>query len=97
MVELNVETLWYQSNLDVFLNRWFSNYADARKSLGSDGGYLLPYKHHFYVCEEGAIRMMGLDPADPDWEKIGWNCAKPLDEGAYLRLYEKRLKATESK
>jgi hypothetical protein len=97
MEEIEIETLWYQPNLDVFLNRWFSNYPDARKSLGSDGGFLLPYKQHFYVCEAGAIRAMGLEPDDPDWEKIGWDCAQPLDMPAYLRLHEKRVKAMASK
>jgi len=84
------DTLWYQTNLDIFLNRWFSNYEEARQSLEDEGGFLLPFRHHFYVCEAPAIRLMGLDADDPDWEKIGWNCARPLDENAYQRLYQKR-------
>ena len=27
------DDLWYQPDLDVFLNRWFSNYDEARRSL----------------------------------------------------------------
>ena len=89
------DTLWYQSDLDVFLNRWFPNYEAARRSLESEGGFLLPYKHHFYVCEAGAISAMGLDPEDPDWERIGRDCARPADSEAYRRLREKRVRAAQ--
>lgn len=87
------DTLWYQSNLDVFLNRWFSKYEDARRSLESEGGYLLPYRHQFFVCEAGAIRALGLDPGDEDWERVGRDCAEPADEQAYRRLRGKRERA----
>ena len=86
-------SLWYQPNLDVFLNRWFSTYEEARKSLETDGGYLLPYKRHYFVCEADVIRALGLDPEDPDWEKIGRDGAHPADEQAYERLREKREQA----
>jgi hypothetical protein len=33
---------------------------------------------------------MGLEPEDPDWEKIKWDGAQPADIGAYRRLCEKR-------
>ena len=91
MNEVEEDSIWYQPNLDVFLNRWFSSYADARHSLESEGGFLLPYKKHFFVCEAGVIRSLGLEPDDPDWEKIGRDFAKPADEEAASRLQEKRL------
>jgi hypothetical protein len=87
------DTLWYPRTLDVFLNRWFSNYEEARQSLRSEGGFLLPYKHQFFVCQAEAIRAMGLEPDDPDWEKIGWDGAQPADTDAYQRLIEKREQA----
>jgi hypothetical protein len=87
------ETIWYPRTLDVFLNRWFTNYDAARKALEDEGGYLLPYKRQFFVCEAEAIRAMGLEPDDPDWERIGRDCAQPTDELAYQRLYEKREQA----
>jgi hypothetical protein len=90
MNEAGVDTLWYQTNLDVFLNRWYSNYEEARRARESDGGFLLPYKHHFFVCEAEVIRAMGLEPDDPDWEKIKWDGARPVDCEAYQRLCEKR-------
>ena len=53
---------------------------------------LLPYKKHFFICPPGAIRSIGLDPDDPDWERVRWDCARPKDEEAYRRLCEKRDK-----
>lgn len=92
MNEANVDTLWYQTNLDVFLNRWYSNYEEARAERESGGGFLLPYKRHFFVCEAEVISAMGLEPDDPDWEKIKWDGAQPVDGEAYQRLCEKREK-----
>lgn len=93
MNEIDPKTLWYQTNLDVFLNRWFANYGDARHERETGGGFLLPYKHHFFVCEAKVIRALGLEPDDPDWEKIGWDCAQPRNTEAYERLREKRERA----
>jgi hypothetical protein len=90
MNEANVDTLWYQTDLDVFLNRWYSNYEEARAARESGGGFLLPYKRHFFVCEAEVISAMGLEPDDPDWEKIQWDGAQPVDPEAYQRLCQKR-------
>ena len=86
------DTLWYQPNLDVFLNRWYSRYTDAQKAREHHGGFLLPFKNHFYVCETDVIQALGLDPDDPDWEKIGWDAAQPAEEEAFERLREKRAR-----
>ena len=90
MNDLDADKLWYQPNLDVFLNRWFSTYEEARRSLESEGGFLLPYRRHFFVCEADVIKEMGLEPDDPDWERIGRDGAQPGDMEAYERLYRKR-------
>ena len=37
-----------------------------------------------------AAREPGLDPLDPDWERIGWDWVRPLDTGAWQRLMTKR-------
>jgi len=84
------DTLWYQPNLDVFLNRWYSSYADARKAREHHGGFLLRYKSHFFVCQADVIRALGLEPDDPDWERIGWDAAQPADPEAFERLRQKR-------
>ena len=86
-------TIWYPSHLEQYLNRWFARYEEAKKSLEQEGGYLFPYKNQFFVCEWGAVKAMGLDPKDADWEKIGFDCAKPTDPEAYKRLVEKRKTA----
>ena len=90
MIDPNSDKLWYQANLDVFLNRWFANYQEARQALDRDGGFLLPYRKHFFVCEADVIQALGLEPDDPDWEKIGRDGAQPKDQDAYQRLRDKR-------
>lgn len=93
MSDSQPDTLWYPSKLDVFLNRWFANYEEARRALQDEGGYLLPYRRQFFVCQREAIRTMGLDPFDPDWEKIGFDAARPADREAYARLRDRREEA----
>jgi hypothetical protein len=48
-----------------FRNRWFSSYEAARKSRESEGGFLLPYEKHFFVCEADVIEAMGWNPMIP--------------------------------
>ena len=90
MAANQLEELWYSPSLDVFLNRWFSNYEEARAARAGGGGFLLPYRRHFFVCEAEVIRALGLDPEDEDWGRVGWDCARPADEAAYARLRERR-------
>ena len=90
MAERDKNELWYQTSLDIFLNHWFSSYDAARQALIDQGGFLLPYRHHFYVCKPDVIAALGLDPHDPDWEKIGYDCARPSDPEAFERLRQKR-------
>jgi hypothetical protein len=78
---------------DALLNRWFATYDEARASLEREGGFLLPYGRQFFICEAEGIRLLGLDPADRDWERLGWDWVKPRDRDAWLRLREKRARA----
>ena len=80
----------YVPRMAVFLNRWFADYAAARAARAAEGGYLLPYRHQFFVTGADAIRELGLDPDDPDWERIGWDWVEPLDRAAWERLRERR-------
>jgi hypothetical protein len=73
-----------------YLNRWFARYGEARASLESEGGYLFPYRHQFFVCESGFFDALGLDPADSDWDRIGRDWVRPRDESTRQRL-ERRL------
>ncbi|HYY55956.1 MAG TPA: hypothetical protein VE842_01425 [Pyrinomonadaceae bacterium] len=88
--------LMYCRALDVLLNRWFASYEEARASLEQQGGFLLPFDRQFFVCEEEGIRALGLDPEDPDWERIGRDWVKPLDGEAWLRLRKKREQVLQS-
>jgi hypothetical protein len=81
--------MWVPS-MDVYLCRWFTSYEEARAAREIEGGYLFPFRHHFFVAPGGALRELGLDPTDPDWERIGWDWVRPLDRLAWERLNEKR-------
>ena len=87
MDELDQSKLWYETDLDVFLNRWYANYDEARAALERHGGFLLPYKHHFFICQPEVIAALGLNPEDTDWQKISRDCARPEDLAAYARLH----------
>ena len=76
--------------MDVHVIRWYSNYDDAWGSLEEEGGYLFPYRHHYFIADAEAVRELGLDPEDPDWELIGFDWVHPQDSEAWERLKEKR-------
>lgn len=78
-----------------FLNHWFANYAEAKTHLQTEGGFLLPYKSHYFVCDEHKIKQLGLDPEDPDWQSIGYDWAKPRNSSASQRLYKKWVEIQE--
>ncbi len=78
---------------DSLLNRWFVDHAEARASLESAGGYLLPFGEQFFVTESEGILAIGLDPDDPDWEAIGHDLARPRDAEACARLCARRRAA----
>ena len=84
----------YVARMDAILNRWFTAYAEARASLHSEGGYLLPYRDQYFVTLREGIRELGLDPDDPDWTRIGWDWVRPEDAEAWGRLLAKRELAT---
>lgn len=86
----DAEEFWYDRKMDESLNRWFASYDEAVRSLETYGGYLLPYRHQFVVVEQAAIRALGLDPRDPDWEAVGRNCVQPAESEAFARLKQKR-------
>jgi hypothetical protein len=74
-----------------FLNRWFARYDEARASLEAEGGYLFPYRRQFFLCEPGFLEARGIDPADPDWDRIGRDWLRPADEAARVRLERKLI------
>ncbi len=75
-----------------FLNQWFANYADAKSYLQLNGGFLLPYKKQFFICDAHYITNLGLNSDDPDWALIGCDWVKPESKDAWQRLYKKWMK-----
>jgi hypothetical protein len=80
-----------------FLNQWFADYAEAKAHLNTKGGFLLPYKKQFFICEASYIQHLGLDPQDADWLLIDYDWAKPADQKAWQRLYKKWMQLQEVK
>ncbi|MGE3171413.1 MAG: hypothetical protein AB7O97_02230 [Planctomycetota bacterium] len=83
----------YAQRMGLWLNRWFATYAEARASLDAEGGYLLPYRHQFFVTTAEAVRELGLDPDDADWRAIGFDWVRPTDPAAHARLLARRRAA----
>ncbi len=88
----NTFTDLYPRRCGGFLNEWYASYEIASQHRQQTGGYLLPYKSQFFICTDEYIRVLGLDPDDLDWERIGWDWIKPADQVAWERLNQK-LKA----
>ena len=91
------DTELYILNASEFnLNVWCRNYEEAKEYLDSHRGfYLLQYKGNCFLAQSPYIIDLGLNPADPDWEKIGRDWVQPLDPEAKKRLRQKLLKARE--
>jgi len=82
---------------DSGLNVWFVDYEQAKQYCDQRSGvYLLPYRHHFFVCKSAHVEKLGLDPNDSDWGKIGFDWVCPLDIEAKSRL-EKKLRSKPEK
>lgn len=74
-----------------YLNVWFANYSEAKSHLQSTGGFLLPYKNQFFICNANYIKQIGFEPDDPDWKLIGYDWVVPDNKKAWQRLYMKAL------
>ncbi len=72
-----------------YLNSWFPNYAEAKSHQKSAGGFLLPYKNQFFICNANYIKQIGFEPEDPDWKLIGYDWVVPDNKNAWQRLYKK--------
>jgi hypothetical protein len=80
-----------------FLNKWFASYSQAKTSLQAEGGFLLPFKNQFFICDANYIAQLHLDPKDPDWQLIDWDWANPNDKEAGRRLYKKWVQILEGR
>lgn len=90
------DVAWYPRSGSAFLNAWYATHAEARECLERNGGYLLTYRGKCFVCGRDFIAALGLDPDDPRWAAIGFDCMMPEDKRAYaelVKLAEARAKA----
>jgi hypothetical protein len=72
-----------------FLNQWFAHYDEAKAYQKANGGFLLPFKNQFFMCDADYIINLGFAPEDPDWALIGYDWAHPTNKEAWQRLYKK--------
>jgi hypothetical protein len=84
-------TLLYPRSCHGHYNIWSADYDEAKGIRAAHGGYLLAYRHQFLVVDRDYIDSLGLDPADPDWERIARDWARPADHAARGRLYRKLI------
>lgn len=78
-----------------FLNHWFANYTEAKLYQQTNGGFLLPFKNQFFVCDADYINHLGFNPEDQDWKSIGFDWSNPANRNAWQRLYKKWMKIQE--
>ncbi|MCB9615686.1 MAG: hypothetical protein H6722_24915 [Sandaracinus sp.] len=72
---------------------WSASYEEAVAIRAEHGGFLLPYRHQFFVADADYVRELGLDPDDPDWVAIGRDWVGARDRVARGRLFAKLLAA----
>lgn len=72
-----------------FTNIWTVDHAEAVAIRQANAGYVLPWQRQFVVVGAAFVEeVLGLDPADPDWTRVGFDLAQPADATARLRLID---------
>lgn len=84
----DVGTLLYPPSGFAYWNVWSASYEEASAIRHAHGGYLLPYKHQLFICDEHFVRFIGLDPDDERWTRLGRDLARPTDLAARAALIE---------
>lgn len=84
-------TLLYPPYGSGHANIWLATYEQARTIRNQNNGYLLAYKRQFVVTDGYFITSLGLDPEDPDWDRIGRDWVRPAEPEARDRLYERLI------
>lgn len=72
-----------------FWKVWYRTYGEALRHLNEHGGFLLPYRKHFFLCEPVYVQFLGIAEGDADLAAVGPNWVEPRDAAAYRRLLEK--------
>jgi len=71
------------------LNHWFPAYESAKAYQQANGGFLFPYKNQYFVCDAAYVDEIGLNSKHPNWKRIDFDWANPIDKSAWLSLYRK--------
>jgi hypothetical protein len=88
--------MFYPKGYTTYWNIWFAKYSQAKKVLDEGKGFLLPYKHQFFIVEEHFVDSIGIPHTMPEWEAVGRDWVHPRSVKAWLRLnavYEKAIAA----
>lgn len=72
-----------------FWNVWSADYKEAQSIRAESGGYLLPYKRQFFVCDRYFIETLGSTAEDTDWDRIGRDWVDPAEAAAHARLTQR--------
>ena len=85
-------TLLYPAGGAAHSNLWSADYQEARELREQVDGFLLAYQRHYFVVDRHFLGTLGLDPGDPDWERIGRDWVRPRDPAARARLYARLIR-----
>lgn len=77
---------FYPKGLTTYWNIWFAKYSQAKKVLAEGKGYLLPYKHQYFIVEEHFVDSIGLPHTLPEWQLIRNDWIHPGNVKAWLAL-----------
>jgi len=86
---LNMGTFFYPKGSGAFINEWFANYPEARKTLEEQtkSKYLLPYKNQFLVITKGYISLFKIDEQLMFlWDEIEHNMVESYNSLAWDKL-----------
>jgi len=83
-----VKDQFYPMRGAAYWNNWFASYKKAKDVHKQSGGFLLPFRNQFFICEEGFVDELGIPAALPEWKEIGFDWVHPAHVKAWLRLNE---------
>jgi hypothetical protein len=75
--------------LSAFWNNWFANYKKAKLVHRETGGFLLPFRNQFFICEPYFVDEIGLPSSIPEWKEIGFDWVHPENVRAWLHLNDR--------
>lgn len=83
----------FEKHVAQFMNHWFASYEEALAHLKKEGGFLFPFRSQFVIVGHDLLRLVGLDPDDPDWASISWDWVNPTSTAGFENLNAMLVKA----